>query len=385
MQTDRLRILIQRYQDGTVSADETSELETLIAAEWQQLPMGASMDSIDWERMYQQIRQQAGMADQIPVRRGIVYRMRWVATVAAIILLSLGSYYWFFTPKPSTIVKPVVAQTIIGPGREGAILTLADGKRVVLDSLHNGAIAQQGSTRIVKKDGNLQYETSDATDGTIAYNTMTTPRGRQYQLLLPDGTQVWLNAASSITYPTVFAGKERRVSITGEAYFEVAKNAQMPFVVDAAGKVNVEVLGTHFNVNAYADEPDLRTTLLEGKVRLTLSNNRIAEPLPSKTLAPGEQGQAIGNMLSVVKDADVSKVMAWKNGLFNFDDASLAVVMRQLERWYDIDVRYEGAVPNLEFSGKLSKNMNLQDLLETLKMTHVHFRLEEGRRLVVLP
>jgi hypothetical protein len=270
----------------------------------------------------------------------------------------------------------------IPPGKRGAMLTLADGKRVVLDSLGNGLVATQNGTQVILKNGQLTYDRSEKSNGAIAYNIMSTPKGRQFQVRLPDGTQVWLNAASSIKYPTIFAGKERLVEITGEAYFEVTKNAGKPFKVAININNNdqtiVEVLGTHFDINAYKDEAAVRTTLLEGSVKMIHGTDKVQ-------LQPGQQAQLRNTEKILVKNADVEKVVAWKNGFFNFEGTGIEEVMRQLSRWYDIDVVYAKGVPDVEFVGKLSKNVPLSDLLNGLEGFGIHFHIEERHKLVVLP
>jgi transmembrane sensor len=276
----------------------------------------------------------------------------------------------------------------IPPGRQGAILTLSDGKQVVLDSLGNGVVATQNGTQVILKNGQLAYDAAGKSTGAIAYNTMSTPKGRQFQVTLPDGTRVWLNSASSITYPTSFAGNERRVEITGEAYFEVAHlfpvgggkgRGPIPFKVKINDQAEVEVLGTHFNINAYHDESNIKTTLLEGSVKVTGGSDRAF-------LQPGQQAQVtLSEKIKIVKDADIEKVMAWKEGLFNFEGLGIEEVMRQLARWYDIDVVYGKEVPDIKFVGEMSKNVSLSDLLSGLKGIGVHFRIEQERRLVILP
>jgi ferric-dicitrate binding protein FerR (iron transport regulator) len=258
---------------------------------------------------------------------------------------------------------------------------LSDGTAITLDSAANGTIAQQGNAAIVKQAGgqivyNLQGTAGarQGADGGVMMNTMRTPRGGRYQLALPDGTLVWLNAASSITYPIAFTGRQRSVKISGEVYFEVTKNKEQPFVVDVDGRTTVEVLGTGFDVNAYTDEGSVKTTLLEGSVKVG-----------TVLLRPGEQAQLGQKGTSVVHNVNLDKVMAWKNGLFNFEDVDLKEVMRQLARWYDIEVIYEKGVPNIRFEGEISRNINLSNLLKVLARAEVKFRIEEGRRLVVLP
>lgn len=293
---------------------------------------------------------------------------------AALLLLSAGTYFW--AVNKGTDQPPVTAGTVIEPGREGAVLTLADGSRVVLDSLGNGVVANQSGVQVVLQNGQLAY---DGSSREIAFNTITTPKGRQFRLQLPDGSKVWLNAASAIKYPTVFAGKERLVELEGEAYFEVAKNAAMPFKV-AARDATIEVLGTSFNINAYRNESLIRTTLLDGAVRLNAYRQ-------SQTLKPGQQvvAKPAQEQLELVNNADLDKVMAWKNGLFNFEDASLEEVMRQLERWYDIEVTYAKGIPPIRFGGEINRQNTLQDVLQILEKSNVHFRFEESRKLVVIP
>ncbi|HVK50012.1 MAG TPA: FecR domain-containing protein, partial [Pseudobacter sp.] len=266
----------------------------------------------------------------------------------------------------------------IQPGKEGAVLTLADGSQVSLDSVKNGVIAMQYGVTARVINGALVYEGSGSQ---LQYNTMSTPKGRQYQLTLPDGTKVWLNAASSVKYPTVFTGNERNVSISGEVYFEVAKKSSQPFRVAVDRKLTIDVLGTSFNVNAYPDETTLYTTLIDGAVRVTGSkagNSQVLKPAQQAVLANGES-------ISVNNNVDTDKVLAWKNGVFNFEGASLADVMKQIERWYDIEVVYEKGIPDIKFWGKITKDVPLSGMLIALEKTKVHFKMENNRTLVVLP
>ena len=211
--------------------------------------------------------------------------------------------------------------------------------------------------------------------GAVAYNTLTTPRGGQYHLTLSDGTSVWLNAASSIKYPIAFTGNERRVEITGEVYFEVEHNAAKPFRVICNGQT-VEDLGTHFNINAYNDENAVKTTLLEGSVNVSAAGK-------NKMLKPGEQAQLQHGNIRIA-DVDVNKVAAWKNGLFQFNDDNIRDIMRQLGRWYDVDIKYEGNLPDWEFSGAIPRNANLSQVLDILSFVKVHFRID-GKTIVVKP
>jgi ferric-dicitrate binding protein FerR (iron transport regulator) len=345
----------------------------------------------------------------IRTRRTPVFPLVRYSSVAAVLLLIGAGIYLF--PHHQKPAIPAVSRTArfkkdIPPGRQGAILTLADGRTVVLDSLGNGVVAIQAGTKITLNNGGLAYNAEtierpstdaagSATGATassdIVYNTMTTPKGRQFQVTLPDGTRVWLNAASSLRYPTAFTGKERKVMVTGEAYFEVVRDATHPFLVQVNPTTTVEVLGTHFNINAYSDEASISTTLLEGSVRIH-SGNEKAVLEPGQQAQVGEQtqvGQSPGTgssvSIKIIAKANLEKVMAWKNGVFDFQDATLEEVMRQLQRWYDIDVVYEKGIPKIEFIGKMGRDLSFSEVLGGLQLSKVHFRLEDGRKLVVLP
>ncbi len=296
----------------------------------------------------------------------------WVKYAAAVIvLLGVGVYGWLSNQQQP--VDQVVTMDI-APGREGAILTLADGSKVVLDSLGNGTVAEQHGTQVVLKDGSLSYNASNA--NAVSYNTMATPNGRQFSITLPDGSRAWLNAASSITYPTAFTGNERPVSISGEVYFEVVKDTRRPFKVKVNDNTEVQVLGTSFNVKAYAGDASINTTLLEGSVRLSAFQQ-------TQMLSPGQQTMVSRNgNIQLINNADIQKIMAWKNGLFNFQDESLEEVMKQLERWYDIEVKYIGDPPRKKFFGELGRDLTLSQVIETLQEIGIQFHIE-GRTLVV--
>lgn len=356
------RLILQQLQRGdTVSSDISPEIMARLEA---RLPLILATET------------------KQPARLVSLLSRKWVRYAAAVVILAGLGLFYLLQPKTASNAQQVAEQNVVNdvaPGKNGAILTLIDGSTVVLDSLGNGWLTTQSGTKVQLVNGQLVYEAGAAPPVAVGYNTMTTPKGRQFQLVLPDGSKVWLNAASSIRYPIVFNGAERRVEITGEAYFEVAHHASKPFRVQVNNETEIEVLGTHFNINAYDNEESINTTLLEGAVRIKNNKQRIV-------LTPGQQAQVSGRQaIKVVDDVDVDKVMAWKNGVFNFNDASLQEVMRQLERWYDIEVVYEKDVPPLEFYGKMGKDLSLTAVLSGLEKSNVHFRLEEGRRLVVLP
>ncbi|HET6995940.1 MAG TPA: FecR domain-containing protein [Chitinophagaceae bacterium] len=275
------------------------------------------------------------------------------------------------------------SQNDLLPGGDKAVLTLSDGSKIILDSASNGVLTHQGNATVVKlSNGKLAYSLNGAATGKEGvYNTMTTPRGGKYQLRLPDGTDVWLNAESSITYPTTFTGTSRKIALTGEAYFEVAKDKTKPFIVNVNNRSEVEVLGTHFNINSYSDESGIKTTLLEGSVRVT---NGVAVVGPGVILRPGQQSSITANVngISITNDADLEQVLAWKNGYFHFNRADIRTVMRQIARWYDVEVVYEGTVPDDKFVGELPMDANASQVLSALEKIGVHFRIEEKRIVV---
>lgn len=312
---------------------------------------------------------------------------------AAAVLVLVYANFFFKGPKPEPIANTQAKQPAHEPKPGGniAVLTLSDGSAIALDSARNGIVAQQGNTKIAKlSNGQLAYKTVKEQSSAVLFNTLTTPRGGQYKLGLPDGSFVWLNAASSIRYPTAFSGKERVVSITGEAYFEIAKDPSMPFRVilpsSAGGRRgeggmeggSIEVLGTHFNVNAYEDEKALKATLLEGSIRLI-------SQAASRKLEPGQQ--ALLNkegQLSVIPNADTEEAVAWKNGRFDFDNADIQAVMRQIARWYDVEVVFEGKIPSEKFVGEIPRNSNLSEVFKILELSNVHFKVE-NKKVTVMP
>jgi transmembrane sensor len=303
--------------------------------------------------------------------------LKLIAGVAGVFIGVLVIYSYHNSIKEDVaVVKNIPAKTNITPGSNKAVLTLQDGSTIILNDAKEGTLAQQGNANVVKMaNGQLVYNKTDAQPEKILFNTMTTPRGGQYKLTLPDGTDVWLNSASSITYPTAFVGNERNVSITGEAYFEVAKDKTKPFHVKA-GSQTIEVLGTHFNVMAYADEDVIKTTLLEGSVKVTGDKE-------SGILKPGEQSiiDKTGDMK--VSVASVDETMAWKNGYFKFNRVGIKYIMRQLSRWYDVDVVYDGRVKEDEFVGTIGRGENIVQALHLLELANVHFKIQD-KKIIVL-
>lgn len=420
--TDRIRYLFGQYLQKSCSEDELQELFACIAQPENRLVLEELMDAeyegvqpmtgeTDWEQMFEQVVQ--------PKEANLVYvnnvkRLRWMqVAAAAIVVLAIGvAGYWFINrnaknevAKNDQSVKPTAADIL--PGSNKAVLTLADGTVITLDSAANGQLAKQGSSQVIKtKSGELVYEKtaqnavgSLTTDNSpLTYNMLVIPRGGQYQLTLPDGSKVWLNAASSIRYPVAF-GNERRVELTGEAYFEVAKDAHKPFHVVTPTQ-DVEVLGTHFNVNAYFNEPSVKTTLLEGSVLVkpAIGNRQSAKNAErSVVLKPGEQSvlaeansrfiPPVGgtdSRLTINYSPNMEQIMAWKNGFILFNKADIKSIMRQVERWYNVDVVYEGEIPQRTFTGGIERSARLSELLRLLEVSKVKFRIED-KKLIVTP
>jgi ferric-dicitrate binding protein FerR (iron transport regulator) len=311
-------------------------------------------------------------------------RRWWWPAAAAVLLISfsVGAYFILFHHKEKqdmATTEPTGERfkSDINPGREKAVLTLADGTKITLDNETHGRIAQQGNTVVMKDEGLLAYnDDKKRSQAGVFYNTLTTGRGEEFRsLVFSDGTKVWLNSVSSIHFPTAFNGKERMVEMTGEAYFEVAKNVSMPFKVKVNG-MQVEVLGTHFNINAYNDEPSIKTTLLEGAVKI-VAGQKISFLKPEQQADLNKKGE-----IKVASVADLDEVMAWKNGMFKFNGADINTIMRQVSRWYDIEVTYEKQITQT-FSGTIPKTVNISRLFSYLELTrHVHFRIN-GKHVTV--
>jgi len=339
-----------------------------------------------WEKIYDRLGEQdAAGHEEYPAKGRLPSiaksrRTRMFAAAAAIlIIIGVGTFVWVTYPiKNTSTAASNEFKNDVPPGGNKAILTLSNGNKITLDSAAKGNLANQGGVKVTKVDaGKLSYIGKLASGSEALYNTVSTPSGGQYEITLADGTKVWLNALSTLKFPTAFPGPERSVQLTGEAYFEVSKDKKKPFHVNANG-IDVEVLGTHFNVNAYPDETSIKTTLLEGKVKLVKAGANIL-------LEPGEQGQTNGaSGFVLVKNADVDQAVAWKNGFFSFEDVNIQAIMRQLERWYGIKVQYEGGPLQGSFGGKMGRDLSLTQVLTGLSKSDVHFHLE-GTTLTVLP
>lgn len=300
-----------------------------------------------------------------------------VGLAASLIIVALFSIWAAHHNKTKSNFTRVPSKEDLLPGSNKAVLTLANGKSISLNSINNGTIARQNFTLIEKTgDGRIIYKSGKKDEHSGIYNTVSTPRGGEYELTLSDGTKVILDAASAIRYPVTFDGNERRVEVQGQAYFEVAHDAKKPFFVTVKGQ-EIEVLGTHFNVNAYDDELDMRTSLLEGRVKITY-RNKVA------ILKPGQQSIIDGQGGISLKLMDPEETVAWKNGYFEFNKADIKTIMRQLGRWYDVDVVYEGTIPDRKFSGELDRRLKASSVLEGLSFTNVHFTIK-GKKIIVEP
>lgn len=316
-----------------------------------------------------------------PVHRVHFIRKWWAVAASIAFIAGIGAYLWFQNKRGNSPVEIVRSTENVQPGKTGTLLTLADGSKVLLDTLQNGKIALQGGVMASIRNGILQYE---GTGSKVLYNTISTPKGKQFQLKLSDGTNIWLNAESSIRYPIAFTGKERLIHVAGEVYLEVAHKADNPFRVDVNGRIWVEVLGTHFNVNAYENEGAVRTTLLQGSVKVGVNQ---ANTQLYKVLSPGQQAlMTKGNdPIRVYNDVNVPAVVAWKAGVFDFENVPLEEAMRQLARWYDIEVVYEQPVPRVQLGGTIKRSLPFTDVLYFLGNVGLRYKLEGNRKLIILP
>lgn len=385
---EKLQELFEHYLAGTCSAEDRYELALLA----KKLDDGivSSLLKEAWEKhrvtetLFSPAETEAFLSQITGLKkRGhpviSLFRRRWLRVAAAVLVAVIAGGY-FLLKQPSASKHEIIVQTEatkhIAPGGNKATLTLADGTVVVLDTAQKGGLTRQGNTDVIKlADGQIEYN-ERGNSKAVVYNIITTPRGGQYQLALADGSKVWLNAASSLRFPVAFTGAGRQVELTGEAYFEVVHNPSMPFRVKVPGKQEVEVLGTHFNINSYIDEAEVNTTLLEGSVKV------LSESGQKVILQPGEQAQLSEN-IKVKTNVDTDEVVAWKTGWFNFNRMDVAAIMRQVSRWYDLDVVFEGNTAKRSFSGIVSRNNNVSEVLRIMEKAGVKFRIE-GRKITVI-
>lgn len=404
MRKDRLFYLLQQYIDNQASGEEVQELFGLLPSEEGEealknmiIQEGLHADQLlkvdgplpsedDWYSMQKKLmslvraeRKSAPILSLLRMPRAAVLLLLCAGVaITALVMTRQG--------KKSSQVAVQSLPADIHPGGNRAVLTLADGSTIALDSAHTGTLARQGSVKVIKLNtGALAYNGKEGAEGEVLYNTIATPFGGQYQIVLPDGSKVWLNAASSLRYPTAFTGKERIVELKGEGYFEIARHADQPFkvhVVDgAAGKgIDVQVLGTDFDVMAYANEKHINTTLVSGKVLVDAGKGGVMNLEPGRQAIVEDSTQAMR-----VTEASVDQVIAWKNGLFRFRETNIQELMRQVERWYNVRVVYETSGRDQDFTGIVSRNEPISVLLHNLELTGtVHFRID-GKQIIVLP
>ncbi|WP_316818604.1 FecR domain-containing protein [Pedobacter nyackensis] len=377
MKTKEAKELLDRYSQGKLSPQEQADLES-----WynHQAKLNPSLkDNDDFAAALNEL-DQAFPFHKIVINPVKTYSWRLIG-VAAAVLICMSAGLYFYSNFQATNKQQQFANDI-KPGGNKAFLTLADGSKISLTDAINGEVAKQAGISITKtKDGQLIYnvvgKSGNKRDANL-FNTIETPRAGQYQIKLPDGTQVWLNASSSLRYPAVFTGHERTVELKGEGYFEVAKDPDRPFKVKS-GMQELQVLGTHFNVNAYADEAIIKTTLLEGSVRI---NGTVAGK--DIVLKPGQQSLMSYNGLKIGA-ADIEESVAWKNGYFKFNDENIERILKKVSRWYDVDIQYEGKMTDKIFNGKVSRYSNVSEVLHILQLTGaIEFKIE-GRRIIVMP
>ncbi|WP_039867172.1 FecR family protein [Pedobacter sp. BAL39] len=376
MNRQQAKELVQRYNQGLATAEERDLLENWYLHKSDSLSL--EEDEIDFNRVDATLRlatfTYAGLKlhSDAPQIKRIKLWPRIAAVASIVVVLAAGLFYYANTTNSRSGRLNLSTSNDIAPGSNKAVLTLADGKQLILTGAKNGALANEQDARIKKTaDGQLVYEGTTETQAAALYNTITTPRGGQYTIMLSDGTKVILNAASSLKYPTAFKGKDRTVTLTGEGYFEVAHNKAKPFKVINNGQT-VEVLGTHFNINSYTDEPNIKTTLLEGSVNV------------NGTLIKPNQQALVGGSQLIVKEVNAADAVAWKDGVFKFDHTDMKTSMRQIARWYDVEVVYEGNVENEQFYGKIDRSYTLSEVLKVLELSNVHFKIE-GKKIIVSP
>ena len=391
----RLTYLFNRYYSGEATPEESSELMVMIKAAKNNHELNDLLEEA-WDNLSNHelffsrensakifdsiVFQQDNEPEEDEQEKPWLQNFYWwrYAAAAIILIFGFGALYKFQSKSVSQHITatPAVVRDV-APGGNRAVLTLADGSTIILDSAANGVLAKQGSTEVSKKENGQLVYNSQKQDNNQAMNQMnmlSTPKGGQYQIVLPDGSKVWLNSSSSIKFPAIFSTNERKVEVSGEVYFEVVKDSHKPFKVSFED-TQIEVLGTSFNVMAYKDEAFSRTTLVEGSVSLTNKNN-------NKRLRPGQQASVGSSGKITTEEVDIDEATAWKRGLFYFRDASISEVMKKASRWYDIEIEYQGPVPVRQFTGKVSMDVNISELLLMLKYAGVNCRIENKKVII---
>ena len=414
MSISQIKSLLDRYIAGSATQQEQQLVEQWLEendqqnTEWQLMN---NKDKAAWLlQLYRDIDnsitpKDAGWQDDDTIDSSLAWYKKFWLPVAAALIVSIGAgIYYFLLPQqeratPISVIAPQLQNDAL-PGTNKAILMLDNGKTILLDDSQDGVLVKQGGTAVSKQGENLMYKGkgNNDKDAPVVFNTLTTPRGGQYKLVLADGSKVWLNASSSIRYPVSFAGNERKVEITGEVYFEISQlsvdglkgkaTKRIPFIV----KVNmlgregaeVEVLGTHFNINAYDDEDAISTTLLEGSIKISPPRPN-EKSLEAVIITPGQQARLNKNgLLQLVKEVNIEETVAWKNGLFMMNGVAIPAVLRQLARWYDVDIVYGNGIPEGRITGDIPRDMNLSEVLKVMELSGVHFKID-NKKIIVNP
>mgnify|MGYP003541836993 FL=1 len=414
MSISQIKNLLDSYIAGSATQQEQQLVEQWLEendqqnTEWQLMN---NKDKAAWLlQLYRDIDnsitpKDAGWQDDDTIDSSLAWYKKFWLPVAAALIVSIGAgIYYFLLPQqeratPVSVTAPQLQNDAL-PGTNKAILTLDNGKTILLDDSQDGVLVKQGGTAVSKQGENLMYKGkgNNDKDAPVVFNTLTTPRGGQYKLVLADGSKVWLNASSSIRYPVSFTGNERKVEITGEVYFEISQlsvdglkgkaTKRIPFIV----KVNmlgregaeVEVLGTHFNINAYDDEDAISTTLLEGSIKISPPRPN-EKSLEAVIITPGQQARLNKNgLLQLVKEVNIEETVAWKNGLFMMDGVAIPAVLRQLARWYDVDIVYGNGIPEGRITGDIPRDMNLSEVLKVMELSGVHFKID-NKKIIVNP
>lgn len=398
MERDQAKELLRKYREGKLTEAERAILESwyLSASQSQNSPSDLTSLEENLNSVWQSLPLHQPPVKELPASRPFI---KWISAAASVLIIcSLGIFWMYKSQESKPIAKLTTPNAEIAPGDNRAVLMLADGSKISLNDTKTGTRIQRSDASILKaKEGQIVFDFKElskkAASGKASeqqYNTLSTPKAGQYQVRLPDGTNVWLNAVSTLRFPSVFNSQERLVEVTGEAFFEVAKQMngakRVPFKV-VSGRQTIEVLGTQFNVNSYNDENAIKTTLLEGSVQISLKDQGkkgvILKPGQQAQLGKGIQGQAPEPGELKVQTVDVDGVVSWKNGYFRFDDTSLPELMRQISRWYDVDVRFEGPIKDYEFVGQIERSANLSKVLKILELGGLRFRTE-GKTIIVL-
>jgi hypothetical protein len=383
MTEDQYFALCEKYLRGDITPEEEILLKNYQADAGLTNEDLVTINALDKERLRELLHnklQTSLRGQEVPV----VKMRRWPYAAAAAVLLFIAVGIHFINNKAEKTNQVAVVDSIvkkdIPPGSNKAVLTLANGNKITLGDAQNGVLSKQGTAAISKSGNGIVIENSNGNknqEASNALNTITIPRGGKYNITLADGTKVWLNSASALSFPATFTGTERRVILTGEAYFEVAKNKTMPFKVDVNGKQVVEVLGTHFNINAYTDEQSISTTLLEGSVKINYKNQ-------STLIKPGQEAVNNSDQGITVKQANIDEVMAWKNDSFIFNNESITSIMKKISRWYDVDVFFKGDMANIHLDGNYSRSKGLTSLLKNIELVNkVRFVTEERRVTII--